>query len=294
MKPVEPTDPTPSARTEGVNQQQLHATEPLAINVMTFNLRVNTPIDEGNAWPHRSHLAGRLIREAAPDIVGTQEGQGAMLADLDRELPGYSRIGEGRSGEAACDPAEDECCAIYYNKDRLSLLNHGQFWLSESPETPGSISWDSSYPRIVTWAVFRMNDEAGTRFGIFNTHFDHLGQQAREQSASLLLERIQQFCETAQLPVVLTGDFNAFPDNPAIVQLSESLTSAYSILQEPVGRTFHEFLGGKPGEPIDYIFATPSVSIIATYIHDEQLEGAYPSDHYPIRAQIRLTPSYTM
>jgi len=293
MKPVEPTNLTPSVQPEGAIQQQSQAVEPLALDVMTFNLRVNTPIDEGNAWPYRSHLAGRLIREAAPDIIGTQEGQGAMLADLDRELPDYSRIGEGRSGDA-CDPAEDECCAIYYRKDRLSLLNHGQFWLSESPETPGSISWDSSLPRIATWAIFRMNDEAGTRFGIFNTHFDHLGQQAREQSAILLLERIQQFRETAQLPVVLTGDFNAFPDNPAIVQLSESLTNAYSILQEPVGQTFHEFLGGKSGEPIDYIFATPSVSVVATYIHDEQLEDAYPSDHYPIRAQIRLTPSYTM
>ncbi len=260
----------------------------MELNLMTFNLRVNTPVDGGNAWPYRIRHAAAAIKKTAPLVVGTQEGTNAMLLDLDRELPGYSRLGEGRSGPVSEDDRlHDECCAIYYRQDRLALASSGQFWLSETPEVPGSRSWDSSLPRICTWACFEAK-ASGRRFYAFNTHFDHLGQQAREESARLVLERIRRCREEEGIPAVLMGDFNAYPDNPAIVALREQLADAYGVLQEEAGRTFHAYEGGTEGQPIDYLFATEGAEFRKTIVHRERWEGAYPSDHYPVEAHVRL------
>lgn len=194
---------------------------------MTFNLRVNTPIDGDNAWPYRIRHAADLVRKAEPLIIGTQEGRYDMLRDLDRELPEYSRLGEGRSGYESGDPRMDECCAIFYRKDLFKVIRHGQFSLSETPEIPASVSWDSSYPRFCTWACLERIDEPGRRFYVYNTHFDHESQLAREESAKLLLDRIARCQEEEGLPVLLTGDFNSFPDNPAIVTLRQNLVDAF-------------------------------------------------------------------
>ncbi|GMX62994.1 endonuclease/exonuclease/phosphatase family protein [Paenibacillus elgii] len=260
----------------------------MELNLMTFNLRVNTPVDGGNAWPYRIRHAAAAIKKTAPLVVGTQEGTNAMLLDLDRELPGYSRLGEGRSGSTnEEDRLRDECCAIYYRHDMLAPVASGQFWLSETPDVPGSKSWDSSLPRICTWACFEVK-ASGRRFYTFNTHFDHLGQRAREESARLVLERIRHCREEEGIPAVLTGDFNAFPDNPAVVALKERLADAFDVLEEEVGRTFHAYEGGTEGQPIDYLFATEGAEFTRTIVHRERWENVYPSDHYPVEAHVRL------
>lgn len=260
----------------------IHAT------VMTFNLRIHTPIDGSNAWPYRKNQAAELIRQTTPLAIGTQEGKYEMLRDLDAELPQYSRIGEGRAGFESGNPAMDECCAIYFRHELIVPVKHGQFWLSETPEIAESVSWDSSLPRFCTWACFQWRDRPDLRFYLFNTHFDHLGQQAREESAKLLLEQITKFKEEQNWPVVLTGDFNSLPDNPAITTLERSLSNAYSVLSEPVGRTFHDYEGGLEGEPIDYLFVSSDVDIESVSIHRDHQDGAYPSDHYPVSATLRL------
>ncbi|EGL16515.1 endonuclease/exonuclease/phosphatase family protein [Paenibacillus sp. HGH0039] len=252
------------------------------LTAMTFNLRVNVLSDGSNAWPHREHLAADAILRSNAHLVGTQEGTAAMLEDLDVRLPGYSRIGNGRLGEAEAKLHNDEYCAIYYQHEALTLIKHGQFWLSETPDEQGSLGWDSSYPRICTWGCFESKEHPGSRFYAFNTHFDHLGQMAREESAKLLLERIRACREEENAPALLMGDLNAEPDNRAIGLLREQLQDAYTLLEEPVGRTFHDFEGGTDGEPIDYIFATQDIERIRTTVDREQRGGAYPSDHYPV------------
>ncbi|MDO3677476.1 endonuclease/exonuclease/phosphatase family protein [Paenibacillus ehimensis] len=260
----------------------------MELNVMTFNLRVNTSVDGDNAWPYRIRHAAAAIKKTAPLVVGTQEGTNAMLLDLDRELPGYGRLGEGRSGPLSEeDRLRDEGCAIYYRQDRLALVSNGQFWLSETPDVPGSKSWDSSLPRICTWACFEVK-ASGRRFYAFNTHFDHLGQRAREESSRLVLERIGRCREEDGMPVVLTGDFNAFPDNPAIVALKDRLADAFDVLHEEAGRTFHAYEGGTEGQPIDYLFAAEGAEFTQTIVHRDRWEGMYPSDHYPVEAHVRL------
>ncbi|ANY74986.1 endonuclease [Paenibacillus ihbetae] len=251
---------------------------------MTFNLRVNVDSDGSNAWPHRKHRAAAVIAEASPDLFGTQEGSGAMLRDLDEALPEYGRIGTGRMGQGDRD---GEHCAIYYKQADFSILREGQFWLSETPEKPGSLGWDGSYPRICTWGLFQSTKDTGVRFYVVNTHFDHMGAVARQESAKLILDHIQRLTKEASLPVILMGDLNAGPGETEIEILREALQDAYELLGEPAGRTFHDFKGGLEGEPIDYIFTTRGVEMVETIIYRDTYDGAYPSDHYPVSMKWR-------
>jgi len=267
----------------------------MELDIMTFNLRVDTPIDGDNAWPNRIRYAADLIRKADPLIVGTQEGRYGMLRDLERELPDvYGRLGEGRSGYESGDERMDECCAIFYRRDRLKVVRQGQFWLSETPDVAGSLGWDGSYPRFCTWACFEVLGETGDartggrRLYVFNTHLDHLGERAREEGAKLLLAKLETFREEEKLPVLMTGDFNSFPGDPSIAALRHRLVDAYLTLPEPVGRTFHEFAGGIEGEPIDYLFFTPDVAVLETTVYRDAYDGKYPSDHYPVSARVML------
>ena len=266
----------------------------MELKIMTFNLRVDTPLDGDNAWPYRIRHAAGLIRKPDPLIVGTQEGRYRMLRELDRELPDvYVRLGEGRSGYESGDPRMDECCAIYYRSDMLKIVRQGQFWLSETPDVAGSLGWDGSFPRFCTWACFERLEGAGDarpgrQFYVFNTHLDHLGERAREEGAKLLLSKLERFREEEELPALVTGDFNSFPDHPAIVALRRRLVDAYLAIPEPVGRTFHEFAGGTEGEPIDYLFFTPDVAVLETTVYRDEYGGKYPSDHYPVAARVML------
>src|SRR5690606_18407265 len=116
---------------------------PMNLTVMTFNLRVNVPSDGDNAWPNRKRQLAETILQSTPAIIGTQEGRYGMLEELDGLLPSYCRIGEGRAGYRSGDESLDECCAIYYDKHRLFLLEVGQFWLSETPDQPSDKAWDA-------------------------------------------------------------------------------------------------------------------------------------------------------
>ncbi|TBL71401.1 endonuclease/exonuclease/phosphatase family protein [Paenibacillus thalictri] len=263
----------------------------MKITMMTFNLRTSRAQDGGNAWHLRSGQAAEMVRQHNPLFFGTQEAQPDMLDDL-QSLTEYRWIGEGRMGDG-----QDEHCAIFFKKDELEVLEHNTFWLSEHPEVPGSISWDSSFPRICTWAHFR-HSSTGTELLFFNTHLDHRGQQAREQGIRIICERISEQLAAKQLPVILSGDFNSTPDNPVIRLLRGELesqkapvrmTDAYSVKDGPLGTSFHtDYCGCTEGEPIDYIFVTPDLQVSAVEIDRRMIDGRYPSDHYPVVAGLVL------
>ncbi len=189
------------------------------IKVMSFNLRYDNPGDGLNAWGTRKTRVRAAVRKHDPLLVGTQEGLAGMLQDLDGLLPGYARVGEGRRGGS-----EDEHTAIYFKEDELALDDWGQFWLSEEPAKAGSISWDSNLPRICTWASFRFANQqntgmTGQTLRIYNTHLDHIGERARQEGASLIWQMILKHASNdsgEQVPVLLTGDFNSYPDSVAI------------------------------------------------------------------------------
>ncbi len=267
----------------------------MELTVMTFNLRYNNASDGNHAWPFRSRLAAQTIAESGAGVIGVQEGLFPMLADLQTNLAGYEWIGLSRRGDI-----EGEFCAIFYKAGRLRVLESGTFWLSETPEQPFSKSWDSSLPRICTWARFQLRERPEMQWVAYNAHLDHIGKEARLKGALLIWRKMEQYRQAYGLPALLMGDMNAEPHEDTIRFLQgretvggerSGLRDAYDTLPggpEAVGRTFHGFKGGTDGLPIDYIFATPEVAIEDVRIDRRVAEGLYPSDHYPVVSRVRF------
>jgi len=221
------------------------------------------------------------VRLGQPAAVGMQE-----LLPFQREAflaacPGYDAVGRGREADGS-----GEQSAILFLRARLELLETGNFWLSETPEIAGSKSWDSSLPRMCTWARFR-DRATGKVLFVFNTHLDHRGELARQRGARLIMERIET--RESEGPVVLTGDLNAVPDSPPLLELAP-LTDAWRAAHpgEPDIGTFHGFHGGTDGPRIDYILVTPDVKVIGAKVLAEGRDGRYPSDHHPVNALLSL------
>ena len=269
-----------------------HATDADYIRVMTFNIRYDEPRDNENAWPNRKKLVASMIRFHHADLIGVQEALKRQLDDLDVLLPEYSWVGVGR----ADGKAGGEFSAILYRKSRFTSLGSSTFWLSETPNVP-SKGWDASYPRIVTWVKLK-DTKTGKVFFHFNTHFDHRGVLARKESARLLLDRIRQ--TVADLPVVVTGDFN-FTESSDGYQLltdknSEKSVSSHLALRDtryasqhdhhgPTS-TFNEFKALVPGMKIDYVFVKGRIRVLQHGAASDTWDGRFPSDHLPVLAEI--------
>jgi endonuclease/exonuclease/phosphatase family metal-dependent hydrolase len=253
---------------------------------MTFNIRYGTASDGENSWPQRRGLTFRVIREFAPAVLGVQEALRFQLDEITRDARRYGEIGVGRDDGVA----KGEYSAILYDQQRLDVLEDGTFWLSDTPEVPGSMTWGNQYPRIVTWARFR--DEATrSTFYVFNTHWDHESQAARERSAGLLLERIAAR-RAADDPVLLMGDFNAGEDNAAFRALTTSnAIRLYDTFRarHPDARetgTYHAFRGDRSRPKIDAILASAEWQTLAAEIILDSENGVYPSDHFPVTATL--------
>ncbi|WP_408007653.1 endonuclease/exonuclease/phosphatase family protein [Pseudalkalibacillus sp. A8] len=262
------------------------------MKVMTFNLRVDLPQDGANSWPHRIKKVSSIIKKHQPIVMGTQEGLLYMIEALRKDWPDYHWIGEGRSGGMT-----DEFCAIFYDHRKLEVVESAQFWLSEKPDVPNSISWESDFPRVCTWGHFRFKKEPYQEFIHYNTHLDHISQSAREHGIHLISEKLNEQHRKKKLPVILTGDFNSEPDDPVVRFLrgeaelfdrSANLQDSFIKLEGTFRKTFHGFQGGKEGGPIDYIFTTRDVEVVKSEIDNSEVNGAYPSDHYPVITTLKF------
>lgn len=255
------------------------------LRVMTFNLRYGTAPDGENAWPNRKALVMETVRRFEPGILGVQEALRFQLDEIHDAVPGLAEVGVGR------DDGEEggEYAAILYDPGRFGLLDHGTFWLSDTPAVPGSMSWGNRYPRVVTWA--RLRDHAtGAAFVVLNTHWDHESQYARERSAADVMDWI--VTNAAERPVILMGDFNAGEANGAFQSLLDSADGRVRLLDtfrtlhpdaSPVG-TFHGFSGDPSGEKIDAILASPSWRVVEAGILRAHSGDRFPSDHFPVTA----------
>jgi endonuclease/exonuclease/phosphatase family metal-dependent hydrolase len=250
------------------------------LRVATYNLRMDTPNDGENAWSNRKEMVKGLVRFHQLDIVGTQEGFKHQLEDI-LEIGGYDYVGAGR------DDGKDagEHSAILFNTRRLALLDNGDFWFSETPEVPGK-GWDATCcNRICSWAKFK-EIETGTEFFVFNVHYDHQGKVARYNSSLLLLERMEKIA--GGFPLFATGDFNAVPEAEPIqlIYNSGKLNDSYQVTLEPpygtVG-TFNSFsLEAPMKNRIDYIWATPGITVERYGVLNDMQHGRFPSDHFPV------------
>jgi len=258
------------------------------IRVMTFNIRYDEPQDKENAWPNRKELVASVIRFHHADLVGVQEALASQLKDLDKLLADYSWVGVGRAdGKAA-----GEFSAILYRKSRFKSLESSTFWLSETPQVP-SAGWDAALPRIVTWV--KLHDlQTGKIFFHFNTHFDHRGVRARNESARLLLDQIRQIAR--DLPVVVTGDLNFTESSDGYQLLTRKNSEKSPALRDarylsehghhgPTS-TFNEFKALIPGRKIDYVFVKGDIRVLQHGVLSDTWDGRFASDHLPVLAEI--------
>jgi endonuclease/exonuclease/phosphatase family metal-dependent hydrolase len=269
------------------------AAQETTFQVMSFNIRLPNPDDGFNYWPNRKDLAASMIRYHEADIVGLQEAFRSQLDDLQELLPEYDWFGLCRTDGTTDPDPDNEFSAIFYRKDRFELLDGATFWLSDTPEQPGSRGWDAALPRIVTWAHFR-DKAGGESFFHFNTHFDHMGEKARLKSARLLLSRIASIAGDA--PVVLTGDFNCTPLDPPYRALTDpedpkhlpdALMLARTPHHGPLGTWTNAFqFPGVPGRRIDFIFVKNDIEVHKHAILSDSWSGRLPSDHLPVLARL--------
>jgi endonuclease/exonuclease/phosphatase family metal-dependent hydrolase len=267
---------------------ELPAQQPL--QVMTFNIRLNVASDSLNAWPYRkAKLASQVLFHQA-ELLGVQEALHDQMMDLSERLPQFKFVGVGRDD----GKTKGEYSAIFYDTTRLRVLQSNTFWLSLTPEVPGSKSWDAAITRIVTWAKFK-DRKTKKIFYAFNTHFDHMGKVARKESALLLLQKVKEIAGAT--PAVITGDFNARPaDEPIQVVMDKnnplhvldskdlSVTPHYG----PTG-TFNSFRSKETDDqPIDYIFLKGKWKVLSHATISQTWEGRFASDHFSVLAKLVL------
>lgn len=268
------------------------ATPSKPVRVMSFNIRLGSANDGENHWNHRKEFLAETIRNFSPDLLGTQETELAQKNYLAEQLPDYTAFGAGRvDGKEA-----GEMSAIFYRTKRFKQLDGGHFWLSETPMVPGSISWDSSLPRMVTWVKLKDLEAAGNRTVWFlNTHFDHRGKQARIESAKMLHKRVSTLPKGAF--VIATGDFNAGEGSEPYKELftpgakGPLLIDAYrSKFPErmPGEGTYNNFRPDqKSGARIDWIAISPQWQIESFEVNHVSRDGRVPSDHFPLEAVLK-------
>lgn len=255
------------------------------LKVMTYNIRYDNVEDTINNWNDRKAALTELIKNYEASIVGTQEVQLHQLMYIDSVLTNFTYIGVGRDD----GKQKGEYSPIHFDTTRYKLLKQKTFWLSQTPEKV-SVGWDAALPRVCTYGLFEEKG-SGTKFYVFNTHFDHRGTIARDQSTRLITQKIREI-NTENVPVILMGDLNLAPNEPPIQYLRTQLTDGQLVTQKnfygPTG-TFNSFDPNKAIEKrIDYIFVQDLN--ISNYIHiDDRMENnKHISDHLPVLTSIQF------
>ena len=255
------------------------------VRVMTFNLRgVNDPPPRD--WKTRLPLVEQLLHKHDPDLLGVQEARWYQVRDLMRALPDYGWVGLGTQGGT-----RDQFLSIFYRKQRFEVLDFDHFWLSDTPSLIGSATWGNRYVRMVTWAKFR-DRRTGTVLYQANTHLDNMSADSRVKSARLILDRVREF--QADVPVVLTGDFNSAAGTSPVYSLLTGAdgfrdTWTTAARRGPLYRTENHWEPPhRNGKRIDWILTRGNVRTTWTEIDPYRARGVYPSDHDPVIAHLKV------
>ena len=270
---------------------------PAEIRVMSFNIRYGTANDGENHWDKRKEFLLDTIKAYNPDLLGTQETLGFQKDFIAAAFPEYAWLGVGRED----GKEQGEMTALFYRTARFEKISTGHFWLSETPDVAGSKSWDSSLPRMVSYVFLKDKQNAqGSTFLFLNTHFDHRGEEARQESAKLIVAKAKELAPDQ--PAILTGDFNApVGSGPytALFGTSDSSTDtaarwidtfrvAHPQPEEKEG-TFSGFkVTAQQGPRIDWIGCTSHWKVINASIDRTERDGRTPSDHFPVTAELKL------
>ncbi|MBN2316975.1 MAG: endonuclease/exonuclease/phosphatase family protein [Sedimentisphaerales bacterium] len=274
----------------------------LDVKIMSFNIRYGTANDGENRWLNRREMVFDVMRNHKSDVVGLQEALKFQIDEILDAVPGFAMVGVGRED----GKTKGEYSAILYNRNRFKVDESGTFWLSDTPDVPGSITWGNACTRICTWARL-IEKTSGKAFYAFNVHLDHVSQPSRERAAVLLAQRIRS--REHSDPFVLTGDFNVGENNSVVTYLKGTsrlgggahwehanpvpMVDTFRVLHPDMGDvgTFNGFKGRRTGEKIDYVFAPAEVKVDEAQILHNTVDGRTPSDHFPVIAHLRLSLS---
>lgn len=252
--------------------------------VMTYNIRLNVKSDGENWWENRKDKVAALMNYYEADFIGAQEVQQEQLEYLLNTLPHYSSVGVGRddgktAGEYSC---------ILYNNKKYKPVQQSTFWLSQTPDKV-SMGWNAVCNRVCTYGLFE-HIKTKKKLWVFNTHFDHVGDTARIESAKLIMERIKELTAKQNYPVVFTGDFNSQPSDAPVQYISKHLNNTRMIsVMAPYGpaATWNAFKFGEvPKGWIDHVFVSKSISVQKYAVLTDSYDKKYPSDHFPVLVHI--------
>ncbi|MEU8956448.1 endonuclease/exonuclease/phosphatase family protein [Streptomyces sp. NPDC048518] len=261
------------------------APEAARLEVMSFNLRFASS-KPPHTWAERRPVTRELLLRAKPHVIGSQEGLYFQLQDIEADLGAdYDWVGTGVGGGS-----RDEFAAVFYDIRRLAPLEYEHIWLSDTPNLIASNTWGANSTRMATWVRF-LDRSTNTQLYVLNTHFDHVSQNARARSATLLAERIGRL--DASLPIVVTGDFNAAAHKNAAydTMLAAGLVDTWDAAKERSAAyaTYHGYKALTPnGSRIDWILTRAKAQVHAASMNTFTLGGQYPSDHLPIQATLTL------
>jgi endonuclease/exonuclease/phosphatase family metal-dependent hydrolase len=256
----------------------------VSFNIISYNIRMNTQGDGENAWPLRKDKVTGLLRYHQADIFTVQEALPEQMDDLTASFPEFTHVGVGRDDGKRLG----EHMGIFYKKDRFEKVQDGMFWLSETPDKPG-FGWDAVCNRTVTW--IRLKDNVTKKsFYVFNTHFDHRGTKAREESAKMIVQNIREI-NKENLPLMLTGDLNLVKSSEPVQLILKELKDAMDVTVTP-----HYGPEGTSGgfdvkvlpRKIDFIFVNDRVNVLRHANLSDSFGLFYPSDHLPVMAEVRL------
>jgi len=271
----------------------------LKLRIMSFNIRYGSANDGENHWKNRKEMVCDVIRDHPSDVVGLQEALRFQIDTIRQAHPVYGEIGVARED----GNNEGEYSSVLYRTDRFGVGESGTFWFSDTPEVAGSNTWGNACVRICSWARL-IETKTGKAFYIYNLHLDHVSQPSREKSAVLLAKRIKN--RRYKEPFVVTGDFNTSENNPVVTYLKGQIAvdgpdgskaktpvpmaDTFRVLYPDVKdvRTAHGFRGGRKGNKIDYVFVPPGTKVLEAEILYDNVDGRYPSDHYPVIASFVL------
>jgi endonuclease/exonuclease/phosphatase family metal-dependent hydrolase len=263
----------------------------IKLKVLTLNIRYDNPADTPNDWPSRKNFVLSFMGDEAADIFGLQEALWHQYHFLDSALTGYESIAAGRDD----GKREGEMTPVFYRKDRFRALNSGTFWLSETPDVPGSKGWGAVLPRIVTWAELKDNHSKRSFF-FFNTHYSHMSDSARLMSSGIILEEVKKIAGDS--PFILTGDFNMLPESDAYATLTENgredalIVDSYLISEtvpSELAYTFNGFRDEEGEGRIDYIFVSNGAEVISHETPELKRGELFLSDHWPVVAVVILS-----
>ena len=253
------------------------------LTVATFNVRVD--IDPSpNTWAERLPRCRALLQQIDADLIGLQEPLihqvESLILDSDYAFIGGGRTDFRREGEFSC---------ILYRKSRFECLANGTFGLSENPEVPGYRSWGSGWGRIATWGLFR-DKRTGREFVYYNTHLDNESETARREGIKMIVAHAGEHAEGK--PVILSGDFNAFPDSETYKTAAALLRDTRCVSETLPGgteRSFHGY-GARTdfAKPIDFIFVSPEFRVLSYRTDTTVFDGRCASDHYPVVVKMAL------